>query len=58
MAERHIRSLVLKDKNGRERGLETDLFNYEIERQFKGWKMDRERDLRASKGEDEAHDED
>lgn len=49
MGHRHIRSIVLKNKNGRERILETDLFNGEISEQYKGWKIDRERDLRGTK---------
>ena len=47
--DRHIRSLVLKNKKGKEITLETDLFNYEIAKQFKGWIIDRERDIKGTK---------
>lgn len=58
MGHRHIRSLVMRDKSGRERTLETDLLNREISEQYKGWKIDRERDLRASKTKGEETDDD
>ena len=58
MGHRHIRSLVMRDKSGHERTLETDLTNREIAEQYRGWKIDRERDLRATrtKGEETVDD--
>ena len=56
--DRHIRSLVLKNKKGKEITLETDLFNYEIAKQFKGWIIDRERDMRSSSRKEKTDDDD
>ncbi len=42
-ATRHIRKLLMKSKGGVSFTLETDLFNYEIAQQFRGSRIEEER---------------